>query len=101
MRRTGWVGAAAMSAALFLVACGDDDGKDDLAATCELMGGISGPEDVTVEKLDKVLETAPEAIEEDVSLIRARVDRDGDAAYEDEEVGAAFERVGAFEADEC
>lgn len=93
----------ALVGGMVLGACGDEDdaGGEDLAATCELMDTIEGPDDVTVEKLDELLEVAPDRIEDDVRLVRDRLDAVGEDAYEEEEVGAAFERVGSFEEAEC
>lgn len=92
-----WVGALALVGTVALGACSDDDDQDAIAATCEQMEAIEGPDDVTVERLDNLLEVAPDEIEDDIRLIRDRVEAEGEAAYDDEEVGAAFQRVGAFE----
>lgn len=102
-RSVSGMAVLAVVGGLVLGACGDDDdsGEADLAATCELMSTIEGPEDITVEKLDELLDVAPDKIEDDVRLIRDRLDEVGEAAYEEEEVGAAFERVGTFEEQEC
>lgn len=100
-RSVRWIGAVALAGVAVMGACGDDGDEDSIAATCEQMETIEGPDDVTVERLNDLLEVAPDRIEDDIRLIRDRVEEEGEAAYEDEEVGAAFERVGAFEEQEC
>lgn len=91
------------AAALTLAGCGDDEevGGDDLEATCEMMSTMEGPDDITVERLDELLQVAPDQLEVDVRMIRDRLAEVGEAAYEDEEVGSAFERVGTFEEEAC
>jgi hypothetical protein len=101
MKASGSIGAVVVLVVALLGACGDDDDGEDLAGSCDLMADIAGPEDVSVEKLDDLLAIAPNEIEDDVRLIRDQVDADGETAFENEEVGVAFERVGSFEADEC
>lgn len=94
-----WAAAAALAGSVLLGACGDGGG--DLVATCERMAAIEGPDDITVERLDDLLAVAPEEVEDDIRLVRDRLAADGEAAFEAEEVGAAFERIGAFEEREC
>lgn len=91
---------AVIVSSLLLSGCADDGG-DDLAATCEQMATIEGPEDITVERLDALLAVAPDAIATDIQLVRDRLAAEGEAAYDDDDVGAAFERIGGFEDQEC
>lgn len=87
-----------------LLACGDDDSEADenaAEATCEIMATIEGPDDITLQKLDDLLAVAPPEIESELQLIRDEVGSNGAGAYENPEVGAAFEEVGGFEERTC
>jgi hypothetical protein len=80
-----------------------DDGSAtvDLAATCALLDGISGPDDITADKLDALIAAAPDGAAPSLRTVRDRFAAVGEAAFEEPAVGAAFETVGAFEEAEC
>ena len=110
-RRTGTAagvlpGVGLVFAGLIVVALSmgiTDDGSStvDLAATCDLLDGISGPDDITADKLDQLITAAPDGAASSLRTVRDRFAAVGEAAFEEPAVGAAFESVGAFEAAEC
>ena len=101
-------GFALIVAGLAVVALsmGVTDGADasatgDLAATCDLLEGISGPDDITIGQLDRLIAVAPDGAVAPIRTVRDRFAAVGQAAFEEPAVGASFESVGAFEAAEC
>ena len=71
----------------------------DLAAFCELLDG--GEDNISVEQLDRIVAVAPATVAESVRTVRDRFAEVGEAAFDEPEVVAAFERVGAFEGEKC
>lgn len=76
-----------------------NSGSGDVAATCGLLEG--GEDDISVESLDRLMAVAPDGVAASVRTVRDRFAAVGEAAFDEPAVGAAFERVGAFEAEEC
>jgi len=97
------VGLIVAGLAVFAVSMGVfDDGPDssgDVVATCELLEG--GENSITVESLDRLIAVAPADVAASVRTVRDRFAAVGEAAFDEPAVGAAFEAVGAFEAQEC
>jgi hypothetical protein len=73
----------------------------DLAATCGLFDEMSGEDDITVERLDRLIAVAPDSTIASIRTVRDRLVAVGPAAFDEPAVGAAFESVGAFEEAEC
>jgi hypothetical protein len=99
------VGAVLLAGGV-LGACSDDEDSSagDVEATCALLADITSGEDITDEtlgQLDDIIEVAPEEVAASVTTVRDAFAEDGEAAFDDPEVGEAFEAVGAFESKEC
>jgi hypothetical protein len=97
------VGGVLLGAAL-LGACRDDEGGEDLEATCALLEAISSSEEIgegTFTQLDELIEVAPDDIASDIRIVRDGFADQGEAAFDDPAVVEAFESVGAFEGEEC
>ena len=77
----------------------DTSASGDVAATCDLLDG--GEDDITVESLDRLIAVAPDSVVASIRTVRDRFAAVGEAAFDEPAVGAAFDRVGAFEAEEC
>lgn len=77
----------------------DTSDSGDVAATCDLLDG--GEDEITVESLDRLIAVAPDDVASSVRTVRDRFAAVGEAAFDEPTVGAAFDRVGAFEAEEC
>ena len=83
-----------------------DEGSDasasgDLAATCDLLDGMSGEGDITVGQLDALIAAAPDAHLASIRTVRDRFAAVGPAAFDEPAVVTAFGNVGAFEEAEC
>lgn len=107
-RRVRWVVAAHLAISVGLLgACSDDEGDDsagDVEATCEILAGIDPGEDIsddTIDDLDALIEVAPDEIVASVQTVRDAFAEQGAAAFDDPEVGTAFETVGTFEGEQC
>ena len=108
-RRIRWLATASLTiiSVGLIGACGDDDddnGAVDLEATCEILAGIEAGEDIsdeTLDDLDALIEVAPDEIKASVQTVRDAFEEQGEAAFDDPEVGTAFETVGTFEEREC
>lgn len=98
-------GVGFMIAGLVIVAVsmgvGDSGSSEsgDLAATCDLLDG--GENDISVESLDRLIAVAPDGVVGSVQTVRDRFAAVGEAAFDEPAVGVAFEKVGAFEAEQC
>jgi hypothetical protein len=93
-------GLAVVALSMGVVSDGADaSASDDLAATCDLLDG--GEDEITVESLDRLIAVAPDDVDASVRTVRDRFAAVGEAAFDEPVVGAAFEEVGAFEAEEC
>lgn len=77
----------------------DTSASGDVAATCDLLDG--GEDEITVESLDRLIAVAPDGVVASVRTVRDRFAAVGEAAFDEPAVSAAFDRVGAFEAEEC
>jgi hypothetical protein len=80
---------------------GDASASADLAATCDLLDGMSGEGDITVDRLDQLIAVAPDGTVASIRTVRDRLVAVGPAAFDEPAVGAAFGTVGAFEEAEC
>ena len=84
-----------------LAACGDDDG-DDVQAYCDLSAELDEQEGPpSDEQLDEISDLAPDEISEEIDFVVDRFNEDGEAAFEDPEVGERFVVIEGFETENC
>lgn len=92
-------GLVVVAVSMGVVSDGDASASGDLAATCDLLDG--GEDDISVESLDRLIAVAPDGVVTSVRTVRDRLAAVGEEAFDEPAVGAAFDRVGTFEAAEC
>jgi hypothetical protein len=87
--------------AAVLTACGDDGGGS-VAAYCDIADELNAQEgDPTDEQLDQVASAAPSEIKSEVKTIVDAIKSDDEAAFEDEDLLAAGEKITTFTDENC
>ena len=113
--RTIGAALAVLAIAIGAPACGDDDGNNaakavgeanagDVRAYCQIAAEVDSLEGLpNDQQLDRLLETAPAEIRDDVTYLvgRLRGDIDPDKVFGDPEVVERFQRTDAWEGDHC
>lgn len=103
--------SAALALGLVVASCGDDDDTEgSLDSYCDVAAELAsaGETPPTVEQLDRIRETAPDEIRPDIETAADTLEANLDAleagdtsVFEDPELGAAFERIQAFDRENC
>lgn len=111
VKHTLGITAVVLTLAVTSAACGDDDDSSGSAtasgnvqAYCEIAAEVDSLEGLpNDEQLDRLLETAPAEIRDDVTYLvgRLRGDINPDEVFGDPEVVERFQRTDAWEGDHC